>query len=89
MVSPLILHIVTPELPGSTLHSDAVKGFPESLQTYENRENVFGEYSVTVTFTLKLLLSCCVVETPMTHGFSREMVLSQQSMVMWPRVVLK
>lgn len=69
MVTQLILHVVTPEFPGSPLHPVAAKGFFESLQNYDNRENVFGEYDVAVTFTLKLLLSWYGVETPMIQGF--------------------
>lgn len=51
------------------MHPAAAKRFFESLQNYDNRENVFGEYDVAVTFTLKLLLSWYDLETPMIQDF--------------------
>lgn len=73
--------------------------FLKASRTIKSR-SVFGEYDVTVTFTLKFLLSwycveivkfllswycivwCCV------HGLWREMVVSQQSLVTWIKVVM-
>ena len=53
MVTSLMLLTVTSALPGSNLYSATAKWFPKSFQNYLNRENIFGEPSVGVTFSFK------------------------------------